>query len=310
MRKQKLTKEQKEDKLSKEIAQYFIQGLKKSKGKWVCPFKFGLPTSCASGELYNGFNRILLGMIMNLKGFTNPHFITFKGMRKLGGNIEKGTKTFPILKPVFAYHYETDKKGEVVKDDKGNKNLVTHGIRGFVGDRVFNIEQIKDLKPEIMKRFVVDKVKIAKPIDAELIIKGYDDKPEIKIVGTSAYYSPSADEICIPPDKNYISTGHKYSTLFHELAHSTGHHTRLDRKGVRDGMFGDKVYSFEELVAEISAVMLLSECGLVNDELKENSVEYVNGWVKQLEKRPEQILQAVQLSTKAVNYMKGKVKKK
>jgi antirestriction protein ArdC len=75
-------------------------------------------------------------------------------------------------------------------------------------------------------------------------------------------------------------------------------------------MFGDKVYSFEELVAEISAVMLLSECGLVNDELKENSVEYVNGWVKQLEKRPEQILQAVQLSTKAVNYMKGKVKKK
>ena len=112
------------------------------------------------------------------------------------------------------------------------------------------------------------------PIEqAELIIRNMPNKPVIKYGGSSASYSPMLDSINLPDRESFISPEEFYCTAFHELAHSTGHPSRLSRKGITDpAYFGSHNYSNEELVAEFSASMLCGIAGIEQQTI-ENSME-------------------------------------
>ncbi len=145
---------------------------------------------------------------------------------------------------------------------------------------VFNVEQCEGVA--VPDAPVYEPIAFT-PIDAaEQIVSGYQGRPEIEHQGSRAYYVPKTDSVSIPPQCRFTSGEAYYSTLFHELAHSTGHSTRLDR-GVdtKQAPFGSADYGREELVAEMTASFLCGHAGIA-PAVVENSAAYIGGWIKTL----------------------------
>ncbi len=100
--------------------------------------------------------------------------------------------------------------------------------------------------------------------------------PSLLHGGDEAYYSPTKDIVCLPPMSQFKNAESYYGTLFHELVHSTGQKTRLDRD--MNGVFGTPSYAFEELIAEIGSSVLCNDCGVCPD--LGNSAAYCDSWLK------------------------------
>ena len=112
----------------------------------------------------------------------------------------------------------------------------------------------------------------------------------------------------LPPRKDFISTENYYSTLFHELSHSTGHSSRLNREGIaRYDHFGSHKYTKEELIAEMSSCFMMSLCGLTS-EVERNNQAYINGWITKLESNPKVLFEASKGAQQACEYMLGNYK--
>ena len=119
-----------------------------------------------------------------------------------------------------------------------------------------------------------------------------------------AYYCPSTDEIHVPKISQYTLLSEYYSTLFHEMTHSTGSSTRLKR--ISDvAAFGSETYSKEELVAEIGAATLVHHVSLETDSSFMNSAAYIKGWLNALRKDKKLIVSAAGKADKAVQYILG-----
>lgn len=141
--------------------------------------------------------------------------------------------------------------------------------------------------------------------EAEKLIAGYADRPPIRFAPGRAFYRPADDVVSVPPLTDYEQPEEYYSTVFHELLHSTGHQKRLDRPGITElAAFGDENYSKEELVAEIGAAMMCAVCGIDNTTI-ENSAAYINGWLRALKDDSRLIVQAAGKAQRAADYMQG-----
>ena len=130
------------------------------------------------------------------------------------------------------------------------------------------------------------------PIEkAEEIFKGYINGPDYTFNSGKAVYYPTVDKINCPPLKDFRVPEEYYSTLFHEMVHSTGHKSRLSRSGVATHgvAFGDEVYSKEELVAEMGSAMLCGVAGIDNSTI-ENSASYIESWLRALKKDSQLLL--------------------
>lgn len=136
----------------------------------------------------------------------------------------------------------------------------------------------------------------------------YTNKPKIhNRQENKAFYSPLLDIVNIPSITKHKNAESYYSTLFHELIHSTGHKNRLNRfHDNKDNNFGSKDYSKEELIAEIGASMLCGESGIVNETI-DNSVSYLDSWIKQLENDSTLIVKAAAQAQKACNYIRNEL---
>ena len=120
---------------------------------------------------------------------------------------------------------------------------------------------------------------------------------------SSARYIPSKDRIEVPDRAAHTSAAEYWSTLFHEVTHSTGHKRRLNRTEGMDGVFGDHDYSKEELTAEMGACFLLADLG-VEKHIK-NSAAYIQSWLKKLKEDRKFLIQAAQQAEKSCDYIKG-----
>jgi antirestriction protein ArdC len=122
-------------------------------------------------------------------------------------------------------------------------------------------------------------------------------------------YYPTFDRINCPPLKDFQIAEEYYSTLFHEMIHSTGHKSRLARSGIttQSVAFGDDVYSKEELIAEMGAAMLCGVAGIDNSTI-ENSASYIDSWLRVLKKDSRLVLQAAAQAQKASDYILGETK--
>ena len=222
-------------------------------------------------------------------------YLTFKQVQDLGGKVKKGAKaeivTFWKILPVD----DTDKDGKPIK-----KNIPF--LRYYP---VFWIGDTEGIERKEVKRTQLDPIE-----EAEKIIGLYmnsDNHPTLERTKTSdkAYYSPMLDKVVVPEIGQYNEISEYYSTLFHELTHSTGSKTRLNRI-TEVAHFGSEEYSKEELVAEIGAATLVSIAGIETPKSFKNSAAYIQGWSKALKDNKKMIVEASGKANKAVNYILGK----
>ena len=166
---------------------------------------------------------------------------------------------------------------------------------------VFNAQQCDGLSLPIIESetTVFDPIKAAEDIIADM-----PNRPPIAHDGGDrAYYVPMLDAIHLPALEAFTDAGEYYSTAFHELGHSTGHKSLLDREGIESGAapFGSPVYSREELVTEFTSAFVSHEAGITSTI--ENSAAYVQGWAKAIKKDKRLVVQAASQGQKAADYI-------
>ena len=248
------------------------------------------PQNLVSRKPYRGVNAFLLHMM----GYAQPYFLTMKQANQLGAKIRKGEKSIPV---VFWKFVEPDEN----KDDPEQRGYAM--LRYY---HVFNVAQCEGLPEGKVPKLDKPNREVCPIAAAERLIEDMPNKPEIDYNHSYAAYSPLADAVHMPSPDMFLGDEGFYSTLFHELVHSTGHKSRLARKGVVDlNRFGSHEYSKEELVAEMGATFLCGHCGIL-PQVEDNSVAYLNGWLERLKADPSMLVSAGQQAQKAYDYIVAK----
>ena len=248
--------------------------LQSTKGKWEDIFKCGsMPINASTNKRYRGINWFMLNYETKEKEYSKPIFSSYKQWASLKGQVKKGSKGTPIVfyRPIM----------QPSKFDP-SKEVNAGCILNY--SKVFNIDQV-DLTESTYKP---DEFKSGKQYSIDQIdtfVKA--TKVEIKnSSGNGCYYNKTKDFINMELKTNFKDTKesnatiHYYSTLFHELTHSTGHGNRLDRKN----KFEDdkKSYAYEELIAEIGSIFLGYEFNITKT-IPDNHAKYLNSWIKALQ---------------------------
>lgn len=264
-----------------EITDKIIAKLEEGTVPWHQPW--GMAVNLKSGKSYTGINSLILGMA----GYESKFWGTYNQIKALGGHVKKGSKAQTII-----YWGLVEKKE--INEETGEKEVVRRFpiLKTF---KVFNFEQTADLiEPKVDTEVV----------NVDSIIDGYEDCPVIDYGGDRAYYRPSTDSIGMPPRGNFDSDKKFASTLFHEIIHSTGHESRLNRDGLKNINFGSQNYSQEELVAELGAAFLCNQVGIVEHTI-DNSASYIAGWLKVLKNDKKMIVFAAAQAQKAADRILG-----
>ena len=240
----------------------------------------GIAISHATGKPYSLLNQMLLGR--------PGEYLTFKQCQEGGGHIRKGEKSNMV---VFWKWIEME------DEETGEKKEVPF-LRYY---NVFRIDQCEGIKAKNTTEAVLPNgADIAE--SAEHIIRDYLQREGVTFkheAGDRACYCPSTDLVIMPHMCQFASTAEYYSTVFHELTHSTGHPSRLNRLD-RVASFGSSEYSKEELVAEIGAAALVNHVGLETSGSLRNNVAYIQNWLNVLQVDKRFIVSAAGKAEKAV----------
>jgi len=276
-----------------------IEGLENGTVPWRKTWKGVLPMNAFSEREYRGFNIFYLSYVCDKFGYSFPLFGTFKQISDAGGRVVNGEKSYPIV-----YWKVTDNK--IDKTSEGKENDV-ESVKRFTPFyyNVFNLYQTEGIDIE---KYTSQFSKINNnPLDmCEKVINQMPNSPRIVFKDNSrAFYRPYDDMVNVPEIQYFEGSEEYYATTFHELAHATGHSSRLNRFEENGSVFGKNSYDYEELVAEMAATLLCSHCGI--EQTVENSVAYLTGWAKFLkEERKSTLFGAATKAQAAVNYILGK----
>lgn len=251
--------------------------------------KVGMPRNLISDKAYRGANLFL----MMCMPYASPYYVTRSQIKKLGGNIRKGESYTPVV--FWKFPTEEEKA-------KGKEYVLCRFYQ------VWNTDQCEGLEHKRLTEMAEGKLDEAKndPLaEAEALVEGYFDRPAYNHGGDRAFYVPSMDVIQMPNLDDFESAEKYYLTLFHELAHSTGHRSRLERDGVcNPAMFASHEYSKEELVAEMTAAMLAGYAGIDMEAHVENTAAYLQHWLKALKSDTNLLVQAGGQAQKAADYIR------
>jgi len=221
-------------------------------------------------------------------------YATYKQWDELGGKVRKGEKSEIV---VFWKVFEAD---DVDKDGKPVNKAIP--LLRYIN--VFHISQVDGIEP--LNR---DIMVAHEPIEeAERIKNEYAKRENILIqerVTNKAFYSPVRDYIQVPCKEQYADIKEFYSTLFHEMIHSTGHKNRLGRLSddVVLAAFGSEDYSKEELIAEMGSAFMLNHIGIETAKTFKNSTAYIQSWLRVLKNDNRFIISASSKAEKAMKYI-------
>ena len=265
----------------KEITDRIISQMEEGIIPWQKPWvACGKAISRSTGKPYSLLNQMLLGR--------PGEYLTFKQCQEAGGKVKKGEKSSMV---VFWKWVET------TDEETGEKKEVP-----FL--RYFNVSHIDQCKGIAAKHTTEAAFPDgAEPLEAaQDIIYDYLSREGVKLShqeGDRAFYRPATDEVVLPIRKQFMSTAEYYSTVFHELTHSTGHSSRLNRLNC-PSFFGTEDYSKEELVAEIGAATLINHVGLETSTSFRNNAAYIQNWLAVLKDDKRFIVSAAGKAEKAV----------
>ena len=278
----------------------------------------GLPQNL-SGRRYSGHNDFFLQLHTAMNSYAMPVYATFKQIHEAGATINKGEKAMPVIYWNITHR---DENGQKVTDEQYDAMTKAEqekckSIPIMMGYYCYNLDQtnFKEVKPEqyarLQEQFKAPEIKdtkgmfISPEFDAMIEKQAWVCKINT-IEGSGAFYSKSKDEITIPlkaqfnihedPKEVYKDGMEYYSSLVHEMAHSTGIDSRLSRD--MEGRFGDKKYAKEELVAELSAAMVGNSMGF-DKRILDNNAKYVDSWIDTLKQEPKFIISVMADVSKA-----------
>jgi len=266
---------------AKEISERFIAELEKGTIPWIRPWEFWTSWSRGSGEDYKGVNQLLLG---------GGEYATFKQIKEAGGKVNKGAKGKHII--FYKEFIKTIEAAEEGDEDEVKK------VRVLKGYTVFNIDDT-DLEAKHERK---QKTHRWKPENkAEQMIKAYTKSHNIKIkYGSNRAFNETMGDnsVTLPKKEQFKSTAEYYSTVFHELTHSTARYVNRD---VSDYGKNKKARAREELVAEIGAAYIMSYLGIEKEMSFKNSAAYIKSWASNLKDDKNAILYAAPKAIEAAN---------
>lgn len=258
--------------------------------RWIKPWEGGvMPTNYVSKKPYRGINLLLLEQ--------GGYYLTYKQVKELKGKVKKGAKKLPVV-------YWNFLKSEPSNEDEAEESKIADSKDTKVIFKYYSVFHQSDIEgidfPEV-KEYSHE---LDENSTAYKLVEGYKKIVPIEECPGSdrAFYRPSSDRISIPSLSQFKSKPEYYSTIFHEMVHSTGHESRLNRDF--NNSFGDSEYSKEELVAEIGSALLRAYSGIEDNNTDNNSIAYLKGWYNSIKNaKPSFITSCAQQAQKAMNFI-------
>ena len=292
-----------EERVAKTFAEMLIEKLEGAQLDWKKPWfsnmNMGAPQNF-EGRKYGGLNQFYLSVVQEKNGYQLPVWITFHKAKELGANINKGEAASTVWLG-----------SRIIKDENGNKisNKDYENLSAEEKQRctiipfakayaVFNIQQTNypeihpeayaALKEKLGVRHTLDETGMIQCPEMDHMLEHQSWLCPIECKQQDqAYYSISKDAITVPLKGQFVNGESFYKTLLHEMAHSTGAESRLGR--IKPSGFGSAEYAREELVAEMTAAVVANTLGM-NSCLKEDSIPYLQSWLKSLKEEPKFML--------------------
>lgn len=277
------------------ITDRFIEEMSKGVIPWQRPWHGATDgaVSYETGRPYSFLNQMLLGR--------PGEWLTYNQIKAKGGSIKKGAKSGLVT---FFKTYAKDKEVDVEQVEESDVEKLRFVLRYY---KVFHIDDCEGIETKLKNE---KPVVTLTPIErADIVANAYVEredtlKMEVKL-SNSAYYSPSNDTVVVPQLDQYDVVEEYYSTIFHELVHSTGIKKRCDRDLNLKATKASDDYSREELVAEIGSAMICNQLGIDSEKAFKNSVAYVQSWLRELKNDCKLIVWAASRAEKAVKYIHG-----
>lgn len=272
------------------VTDQIIALLEKGTVPWQKPWTDeGIPMNLLSKRPYRGIN---LWLLLS-HDYERNLFLTWDQLKKVGGSVKRGETGHIVvfwktLSPKISPEGQEEKPVPLLRYYK-----------------VFNVSQCRNLPHDLLGADAVGSApaEMNTKLDCEVIISSMPQCPQIRHKETHAFYHVADDYINMPKRKSFKSIEGYYSTLFHELVHSTGHEKRLNRKTVTQmAEFGSEMYSLEELVAEMGSAYLSSASGILDAQITKTAA-YITGWLGKLKNDKRFIIQASGLAQKAVDFV-------
>jgi len=271
------------------VTEQVIRQLESGTAPWRKPWRAEPPANLVSGKLYRGINPFLLAS----QGYGSRYWVTFNQANKLGGHVKKGEKSSLVT------FWNIGEEKLIRKADGTDRKSKPILLRYY---SVFNIEQTEGIADKLGLGNATPRVP---SIDGcEAIVSGMPNAPAME-QSNAAWYRPSTDTVGMPSKSLFGSAEEYYSTLFHELTHSTGHASRVGREGIEEvAQFGSESYSKEELIAEMGAAMLCGITGIAPATIQ-NSASYLQHWITRLKGDSKLLVSAASAAQKAADYIRG-----
>lgn len=307
--------------LDKKFAEVLTQGLiekiKTIEGQPQSPWfeNVLLQPRNLDGQPYRGTNKFLLSLLDG--GRSIPVYLTFLRAKKEGLTIQSGEKSLPVqYSTQLIFHRETKEKITSEEYQKLSEQEHKNYRMVFMMKHynVFNVEQtnIKEVRPDLYAQLQAQ----CRAEEREVQEREHPLSQLVKDNGwltpiyfdqvSSAFYRPLSDDIHLPPQSYFKSDDLFYSTLLHEMSHSTGHPDRLDRKIINS--FGSPSYAREELVAELSSAIVGQHLHVSKTILEENAL-YLKSWLSSLRKDPVFLIDVLEDVLKASEMVVEQVQK-
>lgn len=253
---------------------------------------------------YRGMNALYLAFLGAARGYKDTRWVTFNQAKELGASVKKGEKSSPVI--FFEFYDRATKKAF---DSRTVKDMTEEEKAAYLKENVyavmkyssvFNAEQCHNF-PERKDVAMSEEERAKQNIKIEAIIAN-SSAPVRYDGGGRAYYSPGTDSIHLPEIKAFDTMQDYYATALHEIAHSTGHESRLNRD--LSGGFGSESYAKEELRAELACVFMQMEQGIqLNGKHITNHAAYLNSWLEAAKKDTSVFFKAAADAQKIADYV-------
>lgn len=283
------------------VTEQVLDALSQGVAPWRRPWTQAEAPRNIDGRPYRGINVFLLTLVAHSRGYRSPFWLTFNQAKAKGGAVSKGAKSTIV----------TFWKRLTVEDQETGETKTVPLLRYF---RVFNLEQCDGVQLpkaviEAQARIEADARRTFCPIEAaRILIDNMPARPRISHDRDRAYYSPALDLVNLPRPESFDAPEHYYGTAFHELGHSTGHPSRLNRPTVTDAdaSFGSAKYGREELIAEMTAAFLCAEAGILTMPVLTNSAAYVDNWRRAIKEDVRAVVVAAGAAQRAADWIAGR----
>lgn len=290
-----------------EMVKTLLEHIEKNPTDWQSGWNniaAGAPYNGKTNTAYRGMNALYLAFLGAARGYKDTRWVTFNQAKELGASVKKGEKSSPVI--FFEFYDRATKKAF---DSRTVKDMTEEEKAAYLKENVyavmkyssvFNAEQCHNF-PERKDVAMSEEERAKQNIKIEAIIAN-SSAPVRYDGGSRAYYSPGTDSIHLPEIKAFDTMQDYYATALHEIAHSTGHESRLNRD--LSGGFGSESYAKEELRAELACVFMQMEQGIqLNGKHITNHAAYLNSWLEAAKKDTSVFFKAAADAQKIADYV-------